>query len=455
MIYPKAVSYLNSFEDYEKKKGFSYVKALKLERVKLFLEQFGNPQDKLKCIHLAGTKGKGTTAAFVAYILREAGYKAGLYTSPHLNDFRERIRILYPLKRYAERKVAEDFEGVISKHDICKLVLELKPCIDKFNRSSKYGPLTFFEVYTAVAFLYFARKKVDFLVLETGLGGRLDATNTAHPLVTGITPISLEHTALLGRRISDIAKEKAGIIKVKDSIVLSAKQASAAGKIIRQRCKCIGAELYEIGKEITLNKISFNLSGTNFSAKTVFGAYDNLKIKLIGPHQAFNALLALGIIESLKFYNIAVSRIAIRRGLAGTVWPGRFEIVNKRPFIVLDGAQNKASSLALAKIIKGIFRKKIILVLGVSSDKDIQSILKTLLPIAKKVIFTKSSNPRARHADNIRRRSLKIKEMDTQTTQSISSALELAARQAKKTDLIIVTGSLFVVGEAREILLKK
>ncbi len=455
MIYPEAVSYLNSFVDYERKKKFSYKAALKLTRIKLFLEQLGNPQDRLKCIHLAGTKGKGTTAVFVAYMLREAGYRVGLYTSPHLNDFRERIRILYPLRRYTERKAAEDFEGLISKRSICKLVLELKPGIDRFNRSSKYGPLTFFEVYTAVAFLYFVREKTDFVVLETGLGGRLDATNTVNPLVVGITPISLEHTALLGRCITDIAKEKTGIIKVKDSIVLSAKQENVAGKIIRQRCKHIGAELYEIGKEITLSKISSDLSGTNFSAKTTFGIYSNLKIKLIGHHQAFNALLALGIIESLRLYNIAVSKTAIRRGLARAVWPGRFEILKKRPFIILDGAQNKASSLALAKIIKGIFRNKIILVLGVSSDKDIQGILKILLVLAKKVIFTKSSNPRARPADNIRRRSLKIKKMDIQTTQSIPEALELARRQAKKTDVIIVTGSLFVVGEAREVLLKK
>ena len=213
MTYPQAIKYLESFVNYEKFIDYPYKRSLKLERIKDFLFLIGNPQDKLRCIHVAGTKGKGSTCAFIAYILRQAGFRVGLYTSPHLSDFRERIRILEYQRIGKSKRVLDVFEGLIGKRDLAGLVKKLKPAIDRYNKSSKYGPLSFFEVYTALAFVYFKEQKTDFAVLETGLGGRLDATNTVNALVSVITPISYEHTQKLGKTLREIAREKAGIIK--------------------------------------------------------------------------------------------------------------------------------------------------------------------------------------------------------------------------------------------------
>ncbi|MBI4972783.1 MAG: bifunctional folylpolyglutamate synthase/dihydrofolate synthase, partial [Candidatus Omnitrophica bacterium] len=222
MTYPETIKYLESFINYEKIPAFPYKESLKLERISGFLTALNNPQDDLKSIHTAGTKGKGSTCAFLTYILRQAGYKVGLYTSPHLSDFRERIRILRPNTKHQIPRT--EFEGMISQNELTALTERLKPTIENYNRNSKYGPLSFFEVYTALAFIYFKEKKVDFAVLETGLGGRLDATNVVEPLVCASTPISLEHTQKLGNTLREIAAEKAGIIKGHQVIVISAPQ---------------------------------------------------------------------------------------------------------------------------------------------------------------------------------------------------------------------------------------
>ncbi len=241
MTYSEATHYLESLINYEKIPVYPYKESFKLERIENFLRVIGNPQRSLKCIHVAGTKGKGSTSAFIAYILRQAGFKTGLYTSPHLSDFRERIRILKrrsvnlrfgsttlttsrSRQAVSKRQKGCDFEGMIERKDLTRLVGKLKPAVEKYNQSSGYGPLSFFEVYTALAFVYFKEKNTDFVVLETGLGGRLDATNVVKPLVCAITPISLEHTQKLGNTLREIAAEKAGIIKNCQSIVISAPQ---------------------------------------------------------------------------------------------------------------------------------------------------------------------------------------------------------------------------------------
>ncbi|MFA5144785.1 MAG: folylpolyglutamate synthase/dihydrofolate synthase family protein [Candidatus Omnitrophota bacterium] len=457
MSYLETVKYLGSFINYERIPAYPYKESLKLERIKGFLDIIGNPQGSLKCLHVAGTKGKGSTCAFIAHISRESGYKAGLYTSPHLSDFRERIRILSPGPKAGDQN--PDFEGMIPECEVTSLISRLKPAIEKYNKNSKYGPLSFFEVYTSLAFVYFKEQKVDFAVLETGLGGRLDATNVVNPYACVITSLSYEHTQKLGGTLRAIATEKAGIIKKQKAgargpgpIVISAPQEPEAIEVIRNKCKETGAILYEVGKHIILQG-----TGTGFSVKGIFGEYPDLKINLLGSHQLINAAAAVGIIEALRLHNINVGADSIRRGLYNTVWPGRCEVVSQHPFLVLDGAQNAASAKTLKETIKDNFSskggaffgkgyKRLILVLGISSDKDIKGICGELYDLADEVILTKSHNPRAQEPEAL---AGYFNGKDKHMTGSVKEAKALAGRIAGKEDLILVCGSLFVVGEFR------
>ncbi len=453
MVYPEAIQYLESFINYEKIPSYPYKESLRLGRIKDFLKIIDNPQDCLRIIHIAGTKGKGSTCVFITYILRQAGYKTGLYTSPHLSDFRERIRILSPNTQHPTR--SSEFEGMISEDELIALIEKLKPAIEKYNKNSKYGPLSFFEVYTALAFVYFKEQNVDFAVLETGLGGRLDATNAVNSLVCAITPLSYEHTDKLGNTLRKIAAEKAGIIKCSSQlsalssqpIVISAPQEKEAIEVIRDKCKEVGTKLYEVNKDIFYEKAvkGFNVLG-------IYGEYPNLEIKLLGEHQLINASVAVGVIEALRSYDIIVDIDSIRQGFYNTVWPGRCEIVSKNPFIILDGAQNIASARALKKTIKEQFRaysgkyKKLILVLGISKDKDIKGICNELNDLADEVILTKADNPRAAEPRTL---AAYFKNKKTFITDNIKEAKAKAIDTAKKEDLILATGSLFVVGEFR------
>jgi len=442
MTYHAVLRYLNSFTNYEKNTNYSYKKDLKLTRIRSLLALIGNPQDALAVIHIAGTKGKGSTCAFVAHILRESGFSVGLYTSPHLNDFRERIRILSTHSRNQKTRAA-DFEGLISKKELTSLVQELKPLIANYNHNPKSGQLTFFEVYTALAFWYFKRRQVDFVVLETGLGGRLDATNIVKSLVCGITPVSLEHVQTLGNSLSKIAAEKAGIIKQRGAIVVSARQPPEAKKIIHQRCKQFQAKLYEVTR-----KIKYFDSKKGIIIKGLNSSYKNLHLKLIGRHQIENAALAVGLVEGLSFHKIKIKPSAIRQGIKNTVWPGRCEVVGKSPLIILDGAQNLASVTVLKKAIRDNFKyRKLILILGISSDKDISGICKSLNSWADDIILTQASTKRAALPQSL----AKYFQRKLYLTQSVKEARILAGRLAHKEDLILVTGSLFVVGEYRNV----
>ncbi|MFH1199041.1 MAG: folylpolyglutamate synthase/dihydrofolate synthase family protein [Candidatus Omnitrophota bacterium] len=443
MYYPAAIKYLELFINYEKISDYPYKESLKLERIRNFLDLIGRPQDHLKCIHVAGTKGKGSTCAFIAYILREAGFKTGLYTSPHLIDFRERIRILseddlrIPRRERSRpfptlRSAPKDFEGMISRADLVKTLESIRPEIEKFNKTSEYGPLTFFEAYTALAFEYFKDKKTDFVVLETGLGGRLDATNVVNALVSVITPVSYEHTQKLGKTLKKIAGEKAGIIKDHrpqttdhrlKTIVVSAPQEKEAQSVIRKRCKEAGVKLIEINKP------------------------EKIKINLIGRHQLINATVALNAIKTLKEHGFRISNAAIKNGLAKTIWPGRCEVIAKKPTVVVDGAQNIASARAIKEAIKENFKyNKLILILGISDDKDIKGICAELYGLADIVILTKSNNPRAAKPEMIAQC---FKDKEIKITQSIKEVKNVVYKLAGKKDLILVTGSLFVVGEFR------
>lgn len=459
MPYQDTITYLDSFINYEKKTRYPYKGSFKLERIKGFLEFIGNPHLGIKYVHVAGTKGKGSVCALAAYMLRQMGYSVGLYTSPHLSDVRERLRVLRPGSSTAGVAGGDalDFEGQISEQNLTRITEQLRPAIISYCKSSAYGPLSFFEVYTALAFQYFKEQAVNYAVLETGLGGRLDATNVVVPSVTGITSISYDHMNKLGNTLSDIAAEKAGIIKstTKPQVVISAPQEDSARAVILRRCSEQGACLYEVGRDINYRLVSSSRMGQTFEVSGIFGSFDDLRISLLGEHQLINAAVAFGLAaQAQKQSGRSVAVETLRAGLRNTRWPGRCETVSEHPWIILDGAHNEASAAALAQTL-GSFtgQRSIILVLGASKDKDAQGICKHLAPLAKKCIVTKADNPRAKPTSDI---AAMLSEYMAQTqivqAQTVHEALKIAGSSAVSDDLIVVTGSLFIVGEAREVL---
>lgn len=453
MIYAETTAYLDSFINYEKKSRYAYKESFKLERIKLFLSLLGNPQDNFKSIHVAGTKGKGSVCAFAAYILKEAGFKVGLYTSPHLSDCRERIRILSKQSRGKENGV---FEGMIPRLALQRLVGRLRADINNFCKESIYGPLSFFEVYTILAFVYFKEQKIDFAVLETGLGGRLDATNVVNAKVSGITAISYDHTHKLGKTLTAIAREKAGIIKSREQIVVSAPQPEEAARVIESKCAQVGARLYRIGQDIRYKQGRSLFGSQEFSLNGKLGNLARLKISLSGKHQVINAVEAVSLVLALKRFNkVNILPAQIVKGLQTTCWPGRCELVSHKPQIMLDSAHNLASAKALKATVDSLFAgKSVILVLGISKDKDIKAVSVELVPMAKKIILTCANNPRSAMPRDIYA-CLKhlVRPGQVYFTQSVGEAIELAKKQSDKNELILVCGSIFVVGEARALLI--
>ncbi len=416
MTHRQAVFFLEHYINYENIPRYKYEKSFNLLRIKNFLSILGSPQKQFRIIHVAGSKGKGSTCAFIAYILKEAGFKVGLYTSPHLNDFRERIRVLPGL-------LPGDFEGMITGAELGKLTGFIRPLINRFNRHSRWGKLTFFEICTALALIYFKRRGIDFAVLETGLGGRLDATNAVISDLCVITPISYEHTDKLGKSLKDIAFEKSGIIKHKGAVVISAPQERTVLSVLRKRCRSFGARLIELKGARAFN------------------------IKLLGRHQCVNAAVAAKAVQSLSCFGFNVGIDVIKKGLYNTLWPGRCEVIHRRPLLVIDGAQNVASVKALKEAVRNNFSyNKLILVLGLSSDKDVRGISAELFRFADEIIITKSQNPRAMAPQNILKQ---FQEKGCYITMDTDDARKLAFKISGRKDLILVTGSLFVAGEFR------
>ncbi len=438
MTYPEVIRYLESFINYEKITGYSYKSAFRLERMHNLLDLFGHPERKFNSIHIAGSKGKGSVSAMVFSILTEANFKAGLNTSPHLIDFRERIRI------------AEDkYWRLITEEEVVSLVEEMKPKVDFLKERP-----SFFELYTALAFLYFARLNLHLVVAEVGLGGRLDATNVLNPLVCGITSLSFEHTDKLGNTLTSIAGEECGIIK-ENVIVVTAPQEDEAMKVIKENCCRKNAHLYEVGRNIFFEELGFDNGKEIFNLRGNFSEYAYLEMPLLGRHQLINAGVALGIIEALRNYGIYVSAEAVRAGFKKVYWPGRLEVIEEMPPIILDGAHNQASARALKEAVKKCFQyARLILVLGISKDKDIKGICQELTEIADEVILTKANNPRAEEPENI---SCRLQAAGCRhkiyLTNNVGEAIGLARKRAEEEDLILVTGSLFLVGEARKIIL--
>lgn len=435
MTYHDVLKYLDSLVNYEKTSNFDYKKSLKLERMRSFSARLGDPHKNIGAIHVAGTKGKGSVSSFINSILMEAGYRVGLYTSPHLVSFRERIRI----------NGAPIFEETIAR-----LVERMAPHIEAMEREEEMP--TYFETCTMLAFLYFKENNVDFMVLETGMGGRLDSTNIVDPLVSVITPISYDHIKHLGTTIGDIAYEKCGIIK-NNSVAVSSSQVPDALAVIKRVVLEKNAKFYLAGKDSFCKKIYSDLDRQIFSLITRCGEYPYLDIKLLGDFQMGNAATAVLAIEGLRHYDIFIGKGAVSGGLLNARWPGRFEILRKKPLIVVDGAQNGQSAFILKKAVKDNLKYgKLLLILGVMNDKDVENICRELSSIADYVITTKSRSDRAASPEFLRERMLYYKNIDVVTAVSTDEALDKALAAVDKKDAILAAGSLYIVGEVMEIL---
>ena len=435
--YKNALDYLYSFVDFSLQRVDTYSPArFKLERMYALIESLGNPQNAYPSIHVAGTKGKGSVAAFCASSLRAAGYIVGLYTSPHLDDYSERIQV--------------DGE-FISHSDLAEMVEEIKPHVATISE------ITTFEITTALAFLYFAKRKVTAAVVEVGLGGRLDATNVVVPEVCVITSISYDHTQLLGDTLTKIAGEKSGIIKPGIPVV-SSLQEEEARVVIEQVAHEHSSPLIQVGRDFLFEEISHSLEGQTFriwSGANKGKPSLKLTIPLLGQHQIVNAATAYATLDVFNQRGFNIDMSDIKRGFADTFWPGRFEIVQKTPPVILDCAHNRDSALKLRLSLEEYFPdKSIILIFGASEDKDIQGMFVELMPLTKEVMLVRSYHPRAIEPSKLLEL---VHPYDHQAAivENIPDALERATTLAGGHSVVVVTGSIFVVAEARKYWEKK
>jgi len=424
MSYQDAVGYLYSLQKFGMKFG--------LDNTRRLMALFDGPHHAFRCIHVAGTNGKGSTAAMIESILRTGGCRTGLFTSPHLVNFTERIRV----------------DGQeISEKEVASLANEVREAAEGI---SDFSP-TFFEVVTTMAFLHFRRMPVDWAVIETGLGGRLDATNVITPEVSVITMIDYDHREFLGSTLGDIAREKAGIIKPGRPVV-SADQRPEVMEVLREKALLGHSRLFvyrddfssEIGPDSS-GPLKFSYKGT--------GTYPEISLPLAGLHQVTNASLAAKTVEVLQERDPSL-RLDIAGGIGRVKWPGRLEMISSDPPILIDGAHNPHASASLSLYLKGLLGNRfnrIIMVLGVMGDKDVSGILAPLLPLASEIIATAPSYGRAASPGSLSETIASLG-YAARTSLSVAEAIAEAKDLCRPGDVIVITGSFYTIGEAREVL---
>ncbi len=438
IVYLKTLDYLYSFVDYSLTKADRLAQAnFDLSRMVELMHRLGDPHKAYPLIHIAGTKGKGSVTAMCSSILRAAGYRTAMYTSPHLEDYAERIQV----------------NGVpIPHHNLVELVNRIKPEIESIPQ------LTTFEITTALAFLYFKEMGVDAAVIEVGLGGRLDATNIVSPIVSVITSISYDHTFVLGDTLGAIAAEKSGIIKTGIPVV-SAPQEPEAMAVIEQISGQKGAPLAVVGRDVYARSIHQEIShqiielqiprshsqdGEPIADKTM-----QMVLPLLGDHQVENAAVAYLAIDRFRQSALPITDAHIAEGFARTNWPGRFEVIRKNPPFILDCAHNRESSQQLIRTVRAMFpNRRVVLIFGASEDKDIDGMFTEIMPSVDLAIFTKSFHPRAisplKLAEKVSRYSVQV-----EVVEKVSDAMQRALNTVTNQQLILVTGSIFIVAEAR------
>ena len=407
-----------------------------LRRMEALLRRLGDPHLSTPTVHIAGTKGKGSTAAMCASVLSRQGYRTGLFSSPHMHTFRERISL----------------DGApVSEDEFAGLVEKIWPDLEWVSENEGYGEVTMFEALTAMAFVHF-KERADFQVMEVGLGGRLDTTNLVLPpslKVCGITSLSLDHTSVLGDTIESIAAEKAGIIKPLVPVVTSPQVAEAMA-VIESACEDKGADLIRVGEHVTWSKGCSSLEGQSLDVRGRLGKYV-LWIPLLGDFQLVNVATVVGILEVLKGQGFDVSDSALEEGLREVSWPCRMEVLRRSPLVVCDGAHNPHSASVLRDTIPSYFSyQRVILIAGVSRDKNLEGIVGELAPLSSHVIVTRSRHPRAAPTTAVAEAFLSHGTTVAQV-EGVDNAVALALDEAGEGDLILATGSLFVAAEAREV----
>ena len=433
-----ALRYLYSHTDYEQMLRVRYNRdTFSLARMESLLKKLGDPHKAVPCAHVAGTKGKGSTCTMLANMVQACGHKVGLYTSPHLVDIRERIRIN---------------GDMISQAALTRYINRLVPIVEAMVTDKP----TFFEIFTAIAFLYFADEKVALAVLETGMGGRLDSTNVVKPLVCGLTSISMDHMHQLGNTIEAISAEKAGIFKAGIPAV-SVPQRPEAKTVLKRVAREIAAPLLFTGENIEFS-YRFESSRetgpqTRICLTTATSQFEHLPVPLMGEHQAVNCGLALAMLDQLKVSGMKIDDKLAIEGLSRVKLPGRMETLLENPRILADGAHNAASVECLMRAIgQYIPYDSMVVIFGCARDKDIDGMIDQIMRGADKVIFTKSDNPRAARPEDLCERYEERSGKMAQVAQSLSDALRIAQSAVSREDLICVTGSFYLVGEAKRLL---
>jgi dihydrofolate synthase / folylpolyglutamate synthase len=432
MNFNEAEQFIQGLTDFEKKPGVLYTAATyDLKRLELLLDIMGNPHKDVKTVHIAGTKGKGSTAAMVASILKYSGYRVGLFTSPHLLTIRERIQVNNVL---------------ITEQEFADAVAGLVPAVEKINLENRYGKLTTFEVLAAAAFVFFKRNSVEFQVLEVGLGGRLDATNVAYGDICVIASISLDHMEVLGDTEEKIAAEKAGIIK-QGSTVINFPQKPEVTRVVQNVCREKGADLIQLGSDISWERTGGDFTGQQFTVKTGSNTYD-LSIPLLGDHQLENASAAVAVAEALSNKGARISAENLTAGLGRVQWQGRLQFLRYSPDVVADGAHNPYSMKVLAAAVKKYFTfESCTVIFGTSNDKDISGMVAEIKALTDNVIVTRSNHPRAADLQTLAAEFQK-QGIAATLSNTVEQAIQEALSKSGRHDLIVVTGSLFIVAEA-------
>ena len=439
MTYQEALAYLAEATNYERVHDAAAMRDITLGPMRLLCHHLGNPQQQYRSIIVAGTNGKGSVCALLSSVLQQAGIVTGVYTSPHLTDLRERIRV---------GPVASDDDAAdwISQREFAAILQRMQRVVPEVNAAYPHQPLTYFELLTAVAFVYFAQRRVQVAVLEVGLGGRLDATNVAEQTISLISAIGWDHMDVLGQDLAMIAQEKAGIIKA-PHVVIRAPQLPHVAEVLdavarRHRCR-----VWAVGRDLGVDVIAHRPGELRVRVRGTRGTYEELTTSLVGRHQAEHVAMVVGALEALT--DEGVPHQALRQGMQAARWPGRLEVVHEQPTVILDGAHNTSAAQMLKAAVEELWPgRPVHLLIGMSTDKDLDGMAKMLGPMAASVVCTTSRHPRACAAEKL----IDVWMAHSRLVMAIpdlADAYTYLVNSVPTDAVVVVTGSLFVVGELR------